>query len=120
MPQAFGFANGVLPILLLVGLTILLPFGFAGWIGNSFRRLFLVMLAVLAVLLLVGAVLLAYLTLQEDPSARAVPLDLLARSARLGLAWGPVWLLVWLVRAQGAERRKGLAMGRDGKGRDAG
>jgi len=30
------------------------------------------------------------------------------------LAWGPVWALVWLVRAQGVEARKGAAAARAG------
>ena len=31
-----------------------------------------------------------------------------------GIAWGPVWALVWLVRAQGVEARKGAAAARAG------
>ena len=30
------------------------------------------------------------------------------------VAWGPVWALVWLVRAQGVEARKGAAAARAG------
>ena len=113
LPEPFGFTNGVLPILALVVLTIWLPYVLAGWIGNRQGRLLLIMLMVAVDVILVGAALLAILTVQEDASARAVPWDLIQRSTRLAIAWGPIWLLVWLVRAQGIEKRKALKMGRD-------
>jgi hypothetical protein len=34
----------------------------------------------------------------------------------MGLLYGPVLALVWLVRAQGVERRRGLLMREVGKG----
>jgi hypothetical protein len=113
LPESFGFTNGVLPILALVLLTVWLPRLLAGWIGNSQVRLVLIMLMVAVDVILIGAALLAYLTAQEDATARAMPWDLIQRSVRLAIVWGPVWLLVWLVRAQGIERRKALRMGRD-------
>ena len=35
-------------------------------------------------------------------------------AAMSAFTWGPVWALVWLVRAQGVERRKGEAAARAG------
>ena len=116
LPESFGFTNGVLPILALVLLTILLPWALAGWIGKSQVRLAVMMLMVAVAVILAGAAVLADLTAQEDATARAMPWDLIQRSVRLAIAWGPIWLLVWLVRAQGIERRKALAMGREGEG----
>ena len=113
LPEPFGFANGVLPILALIVLTIWLPYVLAGWIGKSQLRLLLIMLMVAVDVTLVGAALLAILTAEADATAHAMPWDLIQRSMRLTIAWGPIWLLVWLVRAQGIERRKALAMGRD-------
>ena len=112
-PAPFGFTNGILPILVLIVLTIWLPYVLSGWIGNSQRRLIIVMVMVAVDVTLIGAALLAMLTVQEDATAHAMPGDLILRATRLAIAWGPIWLLVWLMRAQGIERRKALAMGRD-------
>ena len=38
----------------------------------------------------------------------------MAPAAMSAFTWGPVWALVWLVRAQGVERRKGEAAARAG------
>lgn len=113
LPAAFGFWNGLLPIAVLMGLAVLLPWPFGRAIGNSQGRLAAIMLAVAADLVLIGAAILWLLTTAEDPAAALAPLDLALRSVRLSLAWGPVWALVWVIRAQGIERRRGLAMGRD-------
>lgn len=112
-PAAFGFENGVLPILAVAALAVLLPMPFGRFIGDSQTRLALVMAASALDLILASAVLLAVLTLAEDPAATLDPLAFLARGVTFALAWGPVWALVWLVRAQGIEKRKGLAMGRE-------
>lgn len=116
LPEPFGFTNGILPILTLIVLTIWLPYVLSGWVGNRQGRLFFVMLMVAVDVTLVGAALLAILTAQADATALAMPGDLIQRSTRLAIAWGPVWLLVWLMRAQGIERRKALKMGRDEDG----
>ena len=116
LAEPFGFTNGILPILGLIVLTIWLPSLLAGWVGRSQGRLMLIMLMVAVDVTLVGAALLAILTVDIDATARAAPMDLIQRSARLGIAWGPVWLLVWLVRAQGIEGRRARAMGRDDEG----
>lgn len=124
LAEPFGFTNGILPILGLIVLTIWLPSLLAGWIGNSQSRLTWIMLMVAVDVTLVAAALLAILTVDIDASARAEPWDLIQRATRLSVAWGPVWALVWLVRAQGIERRRALTMGRDlgdeggGDGRD--
>ena len=116
LPEPFGFTHGILPILALIVLTIWLPYVLSGWVGNRQGRLFFVMLMVAVDVTLVGAALLAILTAQADATAGAMPGDLILRSMRLTIAWGPVWLLVWLMRAQGIERRKALKMGRDEDG----
>ena len=113
LPEPFGFTNGILPTLALIVLTIWLPYVLAGWIGNRQGRLVVIMLMVAVDVTLVGAAILAILTVEADATARAMPGDLIQRSTRLAIAWGPVWLLVWLMRAQGIERRKALKMGRD-------
>ena len=114
LPAPFGFWNGVLPIALLMGLAVLLPWPFQRAIGTSQGRLAAIMLAVAADLFLIGAAILWLLAKAEDPAATLFPLDLALRSVRLCLAWGPVWALVWVIRAQGIERRKGLQMGGPG------
>lgn len=111
-PAAFGFENGVLPILALAALAVLLPMPFRRFIGDNQARLALIMAASALDLILASAVLLAVLTLAEDPAATLEPLAFLARGVRFALVWGPVWALVWVVRAQGIEKRKGLRMGR--------
>ncbi len=113
MPAAFGFQNGVLPIAGLMALAVLLPMPFARFIGRSQGRLALIMLAAAVDVMLAGAAVLHVLTLAEDPAATTEPLVLLGRSVKMALGWGPVWALVWLVRAQGIERRNGLMMGRE-------
>lgn len=112
-PAAFGFENGVLPILAVAALAVLLPMPFGRFIGDSQARLALIMAASLVDLILASAVLLAVLTLAEDPGATLDPLAFLERALKFALVWGPVWALVWLVRAQGIEKRKGLRMGRE-------
>jgi hypothetical protein len=112
-PAAFGFENGVLPILAVAALAVLLPMPFGRFIGLSQARLALIMAASALDLILASAALLAVLTLAEDPGAALDPLAFLERGPKFALAWGPVWALVWLVRAQGIERRKGLRMGRE-------
>ena len=112
MPAAFGFENGILPIAALMALAVLLPMPFARMIGLSQGRLAAIMLASAGDLLLISAVLLWTLTRVEDATATSGLLDALARAPRLALGWGPVWALVWLLRAQGIERRRGLLMGR--------
>ena len=111
LPQAFGVTNGLLPIAGLMALAVFLPWPFQRAIGDSQRVLALIMLAVLVDLTLIGAAVLWVLTLWEDPTATFAPLDILARSVKLALGWGPVWALTWVLRAQGIERRRGLYMG---------
>lgn len=108
--DAFGLTNGLLPVAGLMALAIVMPWPFARWIGNDQGRLAVIMLAALIDVTLAGAVLLAALILAQDPSATLGPLAILARSAKMGLAWGPLWALVWLMRSQGIERRRGWLM----------
>ena len=118
MPQAFGWLNGALPVAAMMALAILLPWPFARFIGNDQRRLALIMLSSLVDMALAGAVVLWLATRAEDPSAAEAPLVFLARSVKMGLAWGPIWALVWLVRAQAIERRRGLMMQGEAPGND--
>ncbi len=110
MPQAFGLVNGVLPVAGLMAMAALLPMLFAGWIGERQGRLALVMLFTAGAVLVVGAALLAFLTISQNATATEDPLTYLARSAMMAIGWGPIWALVWLIRAQGVETRKGLKM----------
>jgi hypothetical protein len=113
MPVAIGWMNGVVPVAGLMALAVLLPILFGRWIGLGQMRLMVVMLGVALVIWAIGAGVLAALTLNEGGSVAAGALAFLARSTKMALAWGPVWALVWLVRAQGIETRRGLQM-RDG------
>jgi hypothetical protein len=113
MPQAFGVLNGLVPVAGLMALAVLLPMPLARFIGDDQRRLALIMVASLADLAVAGALVLWLVTRAEDPLAAEAPLVFLARSVKMALAWGPVWALVWLVRAQGIERRRGLRMGQE-------
>ena len=110
MPHAFGLLNGVLPVAGLMALAVVLPMLFSRWIGESQIRLALAMFATAAGIFVAGAALLAWLTITQNTTATEDPLTYLARAVKLALGWGPVWALVWLMRAQGAETRKGLKM----------
>lgn len=110
MPQAFGLVNGVLPVAGLMALAVVLPMLYAKWIGESQLRLAIAMLATAIDISIVAAALLAWLTISQNATATYDPLTYLARSMKLALGWGPIWALVWLMRAQGAETRKGLKM----------
>ena len=119
MPHAFGLMNGVLPVAGLVALAIFLPMAFSGWVGESQLRLALAMALTALAVLAAGAALLAWLTVTQNATATEDPLTYLARSVKLAIGWGPVWALVWLVRAQGAETRKGLKMLHEAEAEDA-
>jgi hypothetical protein len=113
MPKAFGLLNGLLPVAGLMALAVLGPMPLARWIGLSHRRLAASMVLVAGVVMLAGAVVLAFVTRAEDAQAASGAWDYLLRSLKMALGWGPLWALVWLVRAQGIETRRGLRMGRE-------
>ena len=109
-----NLANGILPLAVLVALAVVLPAILAGRTLSQGR-----LAAMMAVTLLVvwgaGAGLMLRLYAQINDGAFLGVWASLERSTLMGLLWGPVLALVWLMRAQGVERRRGLLMGR---GRD--
>jgi len=118
-----GLVNTLLPLAGLAALAaglaeVLTPRG-----TLSQRRLALAVAAAAAATLLAGAALMA--ALQAGGGAHVVaalaarPLAtaayLVASVAPAGLVWGPLLALVWLVKAQGVERRRGEARVREGR-----
>jgi hypothetical protein len=64
-----------------------------------------------------GVVLFAQYTLLSPGQGRLLMVDPLGRlgfflgqSLRAGVIWGPILAVVWLIRAQGVEERRGLLM----------
>ena len=106
-----NLTNAILPLVLLVALTVALPAVLAG-ATLSQGRLAVVVVLTGFVVWGVGAGVMALLYAQINegiwPGVRAS----LERSGLMALLWGPVLATVWLIRAQGVERRKGLLMGR--------
>jgi hypothetical protein len=106
-----NLTNGILPIAALVVLSVVLPALLAGPTMSQVR-LAVVMLATALAVWSVGAAIMALLYAQANGAATGGIWHYLERSGLTGLLWGPVLALVWLMRAQGVERRKGLLMGR--------
>ena len=104
-----NFWNGILPLGVLVVLAIVLPALLAGATLSQGR------LAV--VMVLTGRDCLGCrrgsdggaLWQRERRGPRGVWFYV-ERSSLMALLWGPILALVWLMRAQGVERRKGLLM----------
>lgn len=108
-----NLANAFLPLALLVVLAMGLPALFAGPTLSQ-GRLAWVMVGTGLVVWFVGAGLMALLYAQVNGQVAGGLKFYLTRSAMTALLWGPVLALVWLMRAQGVERRRGLLMrGRD-------
>lgn len=108
------FANGILPLAVLVALAVLLPALLAG-VTLSQRRLAAAMLVTALVVWTAGAGLMALQYWQANGGLVSGIWAYFERSALMGLLYGPVLALVWLVRAQGIERRRGLLMGGRGE-----
>ena len=107
----FGLADAILPMLALLAVVIGLPGLLVAKDTLSQRVLAGAMAKTAVVTWVVGAVLMAVLYgLINDGAAPARLGFYLGRSALLGLLWGPVLALVWMLRAQGVERRRGLLM----------
>lgn len=106
-----NLTNAILPLAMLIGLCIVLPALFAGETLSQ-RTLTVAILATALLVLISGAAIMAllYSTVNEQGIGPLWPYIL--RSGLLGLLWVPLLALVWLIRAQGVERRRGLAMGR--------
>ena len=118
--DAVGWDNVVGPVLGLALIAVVVPWLFARR-SLSQRRLAVGVGVAGIMLWLVGAVIFAvqYQMLGADVGGdfAASPLRVTAvylqRSAWFALFWAPVLGFVWLVLAQGVERRRGLQM-RDG------
>ena len=106
-----NLTNAILPLVVLVALTVALPALLAGSTLSQ-GRLSVAIGVTAVVVWAVGAALLAALYAQVNGGAEAGVWHYLTRSGLLGLMWGPVLALVWFMRAQGVERRRGLLMGR--------
>ncbi len=106
-----NLTNSILPLAVLVAMSIVLPAMLAGSTLSQ-GRLALAVGVTALVVWAAGAAVLAALSAQVNDGALAGVGQYLQRSGLLGLMWGPVLALVWLMRAQGVERRKGMLMGR--------
>ncbi len=104
-----SLTNGILPMAVLVVLAVGLPAVFAGSTLSQ-GRLALVMAGTGVVVWAVGAGLMAGLYAQVNGGEVGGIGFYLGRSGMMALLWGPVLALVWLMRAQGVERRRGLLM----------
>ncbi len=105
-----NLTNAILPLVLLVALTVALPAVLAGATLSQVRLGVVVALTGLVVWG-VGAGIMALLYAQINDGVWPGVRESLERSGLMALLWGPVLALVWLMRAQGIERRKGLLMG---------
>ena len=110
--MALTFSTGILPLCLLIGLAVVLPMLLAGRTLSQ-RRLALAMLATTLIVWIAGAALMAWAYYQANGSLDASLAGYFQRALPLGLLYAPVLALIWLLRAQGVERRRGLQM-RDG------
>ena len=107
----FGLADAILPMLLLLAAVVGLPWLLVAKDTLSQRVLAGGMLKSALVTWVLGAVLMAVLYAMINDGPPDLRLGFyLGRSALLGLLWGPVLALVWMIRAQGVERRRGLLM----------
>ena len=107
----FGLADAILPMLLLLAAVVGLPWLLVAKDTLSQRVLAGGMLKTALVTWVLGAVLMAVLYAMINDGPPDLRLGFyLDRSALLGLLWGPVLALVWMLRAQGVERRRGLLM----------
>jgi hypothetical protein len=101
--------NAILPLAVLVVLSIALPALLARQTLSQ-GGLALAVGVTALVVWGVGAGIMALLYAQINggvwPGGRAA----LERSGLMALMWGPLLALVWLMRAQGVERRRGLLM----------
>lgn len=109
---AIGWVNTFLPLVLLVALTLVLPLLTVPRGVMDQRRLALGM-GLAGALVFISAM--GLFALFHVVAGGTVRLGALPGPAALSaLVWGPVWALVWLVRAQGVEARKGRAAARAG------
>ncbi|MCB1355794.1 MAG: hypothetical protein KDK53_04595 [Maritimibacter sp.] len=108
----FGFAEVGLPLLVLTLLAVALPVVTVPRGVMCQGRLALGM-ALVAMLVFVGAA--GWFAVSHWRAGDAFRWGAVLGPATMSaFAWGPVWALVWLVRAQGVERRRGEAAARAG------
>jgi predicted membrane-bound spermidine synthase len=107
--QPLTFANGILPLAVLVAATIGLPALLAGGTLSQGRLGVAVLVTALLVWALGAGVLAVQYAMSEGGMVSGL-WALLERSALMGLLWVPLLGVVWLMRAQGVERRRGLMM----------
>ncbi|MBC7478499.1 MAG: hypothetical protein H7317_10450 [Pseudorhodobacter sp.] len=103
------FTNGILPLALLIALAVGLPMVLAGRTLSQ-RRLAVAMLVTTLLVWIGGAVLMAWSYYQANGRLDAGYASYFQRALPLGLLYAPILTLVWLVRAQAVERRRGLQM----------
>ena len=108
-----NWSNFILPMAMLVGLSVAMPAVLAS-ATLSHQRLTVGILLTGVVVWAVGAGIMALLYARVNDGVSSGLWPNFERSGLLGLLWGPVLALVWLIRAQGIERRRGLRMGRGG------
>lgn len=107
-----GLVNTFLPLAGLVALALVLPLWLVPRATRSQARLAGGMMLTGA--LTFGAALALFGALNAGVGA-SLRWGSVARAAGLSaMAWGPLWALAWLVRAQGVERRRGEDMARKG------
>ncbi len=109
---AIGWVNTVLPLALLVLLTLALPVLTVPRGCMDQRRLALGMGLAGALVFVCAMALFALFHLAAGGPMRLGALP--GPALMTAIAWGPVWALVWLLRAQGVEARKGAAAARAG------
>lgn len=105
-----NFANGILPLTVLLVLAVVLPAVLAGQTLSQARLATAIAVTGLVVWG-VGAMVMGLLYARLNEGQYPGLWSSLERSALMALLWGPVLALVWLMRAQGIERRRGLRMG---------
>lgn len=117
MPEAITLQNTLLPLGLLMALVILLPWALAVRSLSQLRLALAIGVTALAGFA-AGALWLAFEVwrLQGTVPGLSRVGELMGRSVWFAMFWGPLLALVWLVRAQGIERRRALAMGRGDAG----
>ena len=110
--MTFGIWEVGLPLVVLVGLAVVVPVVAVPRLAMDQGRLALGMVLA-AVVVFVAAV--GWFWAFHWSAGDGFRWGAVLRPALMtGIAWGPVWALVSLVRAQGVEARKGAAAARAG------
>jgi hypothetical protein len=105
-----NLTNAFLPLTVLLVVAVVLPAVLAGQTLSQ-GRLAVAIAVTGVVVLATGAAIMALLYARLNGGQFPGVWPSLERSSLMALLWGPVLALVWLMRAQGIERRRGLRMG---------